>query len=200
MAMNSCSTREKSILCTYQYSIWNTYKKKSVLQEPKRMSRAELPDEFKDSTGCSICEEDQEEIKLSNGIEFHLCYKYAETVKEILEDALDDGYEIQSVTGYRPSMSRGPLTYDGFRTKFSDHSFGSAIDVNAQSNGLYYNCEQWNPKCTLRIGGVYKPHEDSLSLTLESRIVKDFKDKGFIWGGEVTGKMKDFMHFSIKPL
>lgn len=62
----------------------------------------------------------------------------------------------------------------GSRTKYSLHSWGIAIDLNAAWNGL------------------------GKEPTLSSAFVKCFTDNGFDWGG--TWQRKDGMHFQLKNI
>lgn len=62
----------------------------------------------------------------------------------------------------------------GSRTKYSLHSWGIAIDVNAAWNGL------------------------GKEPALSAAFVKCFTDNGFDWGG--TWKRKDGMHFQLKNI
>ncbi|MBI5243751.1 MAG: M15 family metallopeptidase [Elusimicrobia bacterium] len=93
-------------------------------------------------------------------------------------------------------MSRGPTDGRGNRTEISNHSFGAAVDLNEENNGLYEKCFAWSKKCALRKGGRYRPGEDPLSLREESPAVVELKKAGFLWGGRIAGNQKDFMHFS----
>lgn len=182
--------------CNYKYSVWNSRLGRASDPIFVQTSYDSLADNLKDSLGCSICEEDQRKVTLTNGIEFTACYKISTQVEIVLNDVLDQGFPIETVTGYRPSMSRGPLDQDGNRTLFSNHSFGSAIDVNFDSNGLYRNCEKWSKKCTLAIGGAWEPGKNPKSIKPKSELVQLMFDEGLKWGGQIEGPIKDFMHFS----
>jgi len=81
-------------------------------------------------------------------------------------------------------------------SKLSDHSYGIAIDINSDKNGLYNNCFVFNKKCNLIQGGLYNPLNKG-SITKESPIYKAMINIGFKWGGEIKGNQKDFMHFSV---
>jgi hypothetical protein len=82
------------------------------------------------------------------------------------------------------------------RTRFSNHSFGIAIDVNSASNGLYTNCISFGAQCRLHRGGPWRPASDTASIAADSRLVRRMRAAGFRWGGEIRGRQKDFMHFS----
>jgi hypothetical protein len=64
-----------------------------------------------------------------------------------------------------------PRPIRGFKSYPSTHSWGIAIDINAESNPL-----------------------GSETSTMDMRIVKIFKHHGFFWGGKFK-KRKDPMHF-----
>jgi hypothetical protein len=108
---------------------------------------------------------------------------------------MENGERIFSVVGYRVGMTRGNFDALGNRTRFSNHSFGIAIDINEQQNGLYDRCITFGPACRLRRGGNWIPGQEG-SLTPESPVVKAMKRIGMKWGGEIEGHQKDFMHFS----
>lgn len=103
---------------------------------------------------------------------------------------------LREVTGYRVGMTRGEIDATGNHTGFSNHSFGVALDVNAEQNGLYENCINFDSSCRLVMGGQWHPRQ-TFSLTKDSVIVLEFKRNGFLWGGEIPGQQKDFMHFSL---
>jgi hypothetical protein len=67
--------------------------------------------------------------------------------------------------------------------------------VNGAHNGLYDFCLTWFPACQLIKGGRYFPGGPR-SQTGRSPLVRAFRERGFGWGGEISGKQKDFMHFS----
>ncbi len=113
-----------------------------------------------------------------------------------LEASLEQGFPIATLTGYRVGRTRGPLDARGLRTQYSNHSLGVAIDINAETNGLYDRCVEWGPHCRLRIGGKWDPH-NSLSITRGRAPHTHMEAVGFKWGGELTGRQKDFMHFSL---
>jgi hypothetical protein len=92
--------------------------------------------------------------------------------------------------------SRGAADGNGNRIGFSNHSFGTAIDINPEQNGLYDNCITFGPQCRLLRGGEWRPGTPG-TLDKNGDIVTLFKQAGFQWGGEIVGKQKDFMHFSL---
>jgi hypothetical protein len=145
---------------------------------------------------CSICREDQADITLSNGLTVQVCAIVAGRIERALEDSLNAGFQIQTLTGYRVGRTRGALNERGLRTKYSNHSFGVAIDVNANANGLYGRCVEWGPECRLRRGGQWDP-QNPLSISPDKDIYYLMKHAGFHWGGELNGRQKDFMHFSL---
>jgi len=109
---------------------------------------------------------------------------------------IEDGEPIYEVKGYRVGLTRGKVDEQGNRTDFSNHSYGVAIDINENANGLYENCISFSESCILRKGGKWNPQKPT-SLTKDSLTVRRFKEAGFLWGGEILGQQKDFMHFSL---
>lgn len=182
--------------CSYTYSRFHVATRTSKKINPVRTVKSKLSQEMYHSNGCSICLEDQTRVTLKNGVSFLVCKKVARTVESVLNKALVNGTLIEEVVAYRPQMSRGKIDKDGYRTQLSNHSFGVAVDVNPRSNGLYNNCVHWSSNCRLIQGGKWSPFEDSYSISEKSFLVKEFKRNNYLWGGQIKGKQKDFMHFS----
>jgi hypothetical protein len=177
--------------------VWNVNLKSSVGLKTVRHPYSELvPDEVDPVTGCTVCSEDQELINMPPLPPFPVCYKLAPRVRSVLTESMKNGEPVTSVFGYRVIKSRGPLDGNGNRTGFSNHSFGTAIDINPEQNGLYDNCIDFGPQCRLLRGGVWRRGTPG-TLDKNSDIVLLFKQAGFQWGGEIAGKQKDFMHFSL---
>lgn len=188
-------TASASPFCRYTYTIWNNQRKISEGPFTVTKSYKELSAFERSSEGCTICEEDQREVRLRNGVIFKVCKTVAGRIQDALNKSIAEGYVITQVTGYRPSMSKGALNSRGQRTEFSRHAFGLGIDINEQHNGLYDQCINWGPSCRLIKGGAYsKTHP--LSITPDSPVTRHLKGIGFKWGGEIQGFQKDFMHFS----
>jgi len=182
--------------CTYTTYRWSVKLKRSVDHHKVRHPYSELhPEEFDAATGCSVCEEDQEWVEVGDLPRFRLCRKIAPQVRETLHRLADKGVPLLSLTGYRVGMTRGPADADGLRTVFSNHSFGIALDVNAELNGLYDRCITYGPDCRLLLGGPWRP-ESPGGLSADGETVRALKDAGLKWGGQISGKQKDFMHFS----
>jgi hypothetical protein len=182
--------------CTYRTYSWNTYERRPVDFREVRHPYSELrPVEIHEPTGCTVCEEDQIEITLPGVAPFRLCKFMAYEIRQALLRAMAEGERINSVVGYRVGMTKGDIDGRGNRTRFSNHSFGIAIDVNQLQNGLYDNCVSFGPGCRLIRGGAWEPEQEG-SLTPHSRVVRDLGEIGLKWGGQIEGRQKDFMHFS----
>jgi len=97
---------------------------------------------------------------------------------------------------WRKRSDLGPLDDRGLRTDYSNHSFGVAVDINAEANGLYDRCMEWGPECRLRLGGEWDPH-NPLSVVEGNAPHRHMTDIGLLWGGALEGRQKDFMHFSL---
>jgi len=183
--------------CSYQSYQWNTLRQQAENFVRVRKSYADLDaSEIDVATGCTVCEEDQSWIEIAGLEPVRVCKSLAVRVREILVDAVAGGFEIRTLVGYRVGKTRGEVDGGGRRTGFSNHSFGIAIDINIESNGLYANCLEFGPQCRLLRGGHWRPATDPLSITADSRLVRSMKSAGFHWGGEISGRQKDFMHFS----
>lgn len=153
-------------------------------------------DEIDPSTGCTVCSEDQKTISIPPLQTFSVCYKLAPRTKSVIQHLIRNNQPIKTLVAYHVIKSRGPVDKDGSRTKFSNHSFGTAIDINPEQNGLYDDCITFGPQCRLLRGGEWKPGTPG-TLTKNSDIVILMKQAGFKWGGEIEGRQKDFMHFSV---
>ena len=191
--ITSASARE---LCTYRTYSWNTIEKKSVNHELVTKSYADLSESEVDPlTGCSVCEQDQRTINLAPLKSFKVCHVFAGQIEDIVTGLIRSGEPVYSVTGYRVGKTRGTVDHNGNRTQFSNHSYGIAIDINPEQNGLYDNCLEFNDSCRLIRGGSWSP-ENRGSLSADGVVVNAFKDLGLKWGGQIQGWQKDFMHFS----
>lgn len=183
-------------LCSYNTYKWNTRLKKAVdfqrIQKPyTELGSAEIdPD-----TGCSVCEEDQREVSLPGLPAFRMCHVLADQVGNTLSRLMAEGFPIKSVVAYRPGMTRGDVDSAGNRTRFSNHSFGVAVDINSERNGLYDRCLSFGPNCRLIRGGPWQPGVPG-TLTADGVVVKAMQELGLHWGGQIQGWQKDFMHFS----
>lgn len=184
-------------LCTYDTYQWNTFEKRAVEYERIEKLYSDLTDdEIDQATGCSVCQQDQVVIQIGSLQAFQVCHIFADQIKKTLTDLLNRGEPIYKVVAYRVGKSRGDIDTSGNRTQFSNHSFGIAIDINPEYNGLYDNCLEYGPQCRLIKGGAWLPGQSPESLTKDGAIVNELKRVRFKWGGEIPGKQKDFMHFS----
>ncbi len=183
-------------VCHYQTWAWDTNSGQAVNHRVVQKPYAEISASEVDAyTGCSVCERDQREINIPPLKPFKLCRILAPQVEAVLRQLLADGESINSVTGYRVGLTRGPVDANGLRTRFSNHAFGIALDINPESNGLYDNCIEFGETCRLIRGGAWLPGQRG-SITGEGAIVGALERIGLRWGGEIVGRQKDFMHFS----
>lgn len=196
-AWTEAAVRSEPSDCSYEMQVWNVYEKRSVITKNVEHPYSELrPEEIDPVTGCTVCSEDQERISILPLQLFSVCFKLAPRVRSSLGDMVRNGALINTVVGYHVIKSRGPIDGNGNRTGFSNHSFGTAIDINPEQNGLYDTCITFGPACRLIRGGEWRPGTPG-TLDKNSDIVSLFKEAGFKWGGEIAGKQKDFMHFSL---
>lgn len=183
-------------VCTYTTYTWNAFERRALHPEAVKKPYLMLDEREVDPiTGCTVCEEDQLEIAVAGIAPFKVCKHIYAAVTDAIEQSLAHGFPINSVTGYRVGLTRGPADGVGNRTRFSNHSYGIAIDINTESNGLYDNCMRFGPGCRLIKGGPWD-QQDPASIMPDSTIVGIFYQAGFKWGGEIDGRQKDFMHFS----
>jgi hypothetical protein len=182
--------------CTYEVQSWSVTLKQSVDRKTVSHPYSTITlDEIDPITGCTVCSEDQEIISIPPLEPFLLCSRIAPQVRAALERLIRDGAPVFAVIGYHVIKSRGPVDSAGNRTGFSNHSFGTAIDINPAQNGLYDHCFQFGPGCRLMRGGEWRPGVAG-TLERDSYIVKAMGAIGLRWGGEIEGRQKDFMHFS----
>jgi len=191
--------------CTYETYSWDVKLKKGVGHETVKKQRSELTDEEKDPAvpECTVCSEDQVEVKVEGVPTIVVCRPFAEQVKTALEEAKAAGFELKTLVGYRVGRTRGAIK-DGRRTQFSNHSYGTAIDINAEVNGLYGDCKlSAVPKnasdlkgCKLRVGGHWDPAKRPKSTVVEGGAAWNAFTRFWKWGGTRTDATRDFMHFS----
>lgn len=182
--------------CTYSDWTWSAVERRSVdIREVEKAYSSLSEDERDAATGCSICREDQVEIALPGVDPFEICKAVAGDVKTALQSAIDAGFQVETVTGYRVGRSKGVLDAQGRRTEYSNHSFGLAIDINADRNGLYDRCTEFSSGCRLIRGGEWLPGEPG-GITPDTPLYEEMTAIGWKWGGELPGRQKDFMHFS----
>ena len=198
--------------CTYSMYNWSVDERRSVNRRNVETTFGELPEDGVDPNDprCSLCSESQVEIDPSTlGIEgvdpFSVCYAYADAVREALTAIVAaDEFEIVELTGYRAGRTRGHVE-DGMRTELSNHSYGTAIDINADENGLYRSCDvdevtaETIDDCRLGVGGEWDPTGNpEQTITRDSIVYTQFTENvGWRWGGEIDGSTKDMMHFSM---
>ena len=183
--------------CTYSSYKWNTIDRKAVDYHRVEKLYSELSEaEIDPLTGCSVCEQDQVDIQIGNLAPIKVCYVIAEDVSRVLLKSLGAGQVIVELESYRVGLTRGKVDAEGNRTQFSNHSFGTAIDINASFNGLYDNCFSFSINCRLIKGGQWDPGQAE-SLHAGSLLVELMLEIGLQRGGKIAGKQKDFMHFSL---
>jgi len=184
-------------VCTFEDWAWHSEAKEAREYQTVRTTRDELSEAQRHPhLPCSVCREDQSQITLSNGVSVEVCHILAQDIEMALEETLRSGFDIQTLKGYRVGRTRGPLDERGLRTKYSNHSFGIAVDINAAANGLYDDCITWGPTCRLRLGGAWD-RRNPLSIVAGKAPHRQLTSIGLHWGGALEGRQKDFMHFSL---
>ena len=191
--------------CTYRTYNWSTVKKKAVNHKTVKTTRGKLTAEERDPEDprCTVCREDQTTLELEGIPKITVCRHYADKVKTALEETKAAGFKMRTLIGYRVGRTRGRIK-NGMRQQFSNHSYGTAIDINAGENGLYGKCKvDGVPKtaadikrCKLRVGGAWNPKRRPKSSVREGGPAHAAFTQFWKWGGARTDKVKDFMHFS----
>jgi len=187
---------EQPKTCTYRTYKWNVHQRKAIgYQRIEHAYKTLAPYEIHKETGCTVCEEDQVIIDIPGVSRFKICKHIAGKIKHSLRTLKEKNQPISTVVGYRVGMTKGIPDAQGNRTEFSNHSFGIALDINPDQNGLYDKCIKFGPNCRLIKGGAWRPDQTG-SLTRDHPVVIELKSIGLTWGGEIEGFQKDFMHFS----
>jgi hypothetical protein len=183
--------------CTYSTWEWNTKIKRAENHRTVVKPYAELIAAEKDPhSNCTVCEEDQRIVSIEGIPQFSVCKDYAEDVKKAITKIKDAGFPIRTIISYRVGKTKGDIDAKGLRTQFSNHSFGTALDINAEQNGLYANCYEFGKQCQLMRGGPWQQGVPG-TITKDSVPYKAFAEIGWRWAGELKGQQKDFMHFSL---
>jgi hypothetical protein len=197
LAAESAVSQDEDAVCTYKTWSWSVHEKRAVDRKVISKPRSELQDFEQDPLSrCTVCREDQEFVRVPGVPPFRVCKHYSKQVEAALISAIESGFVIKEALGYRVGKSKGPVDENGLRQQFSNHSFGTAIDINQKHNGLYSNCLKFSSKCRLLRGGSWQPN-NPLAITKTSAIYKSLRAIGWSWAGELAGKQKDFMHFSL---
>ena len=184
-------------ICTYETWDWDTVQRQAVNHRRVTKAKSALTSEERGPyEGCTVCLEDQALIRIGRLPPIQVCKTLKDRMARAIEKAVSEGFPIETVIGYRVGKSRGPVNAAGLRTQFSNHSYGTAIDFNAEKNGLYDNCLSFGGGCRLIRGGEYRVGEPGV-IDRRSSLYKAMLKEGFKWGGEINGKQKDFMHFSL---
>lgn len=208
--MDSAPARVEPTTCTYRTYNWSTEERRAVNRRTVEKDYADVVDDERSPQDprCTVCSEDQAEIDPSAfGLDiepFSVCWVYRDAIESALRTIAESGeFRFTEITGYRPGRTRGRVV-DGLRTEWSNHSFGTAIDINADRNGLYRSCnvDEVNADtirdCRLGVGGEWDPEGDpSRTITRGSIVYDEFIETvGWRWGGEISGSTRDMMHFS----
>jgi hypothetical protein len=199
-------------VCTYSSYDWSMERRGPVNRRQVRKSYADLEEDERDpdEPGCTVCRQDQVEIDLQElGFarvgSVTVCRVFAERLVLALRQVAAAGdFEIGQIQGYRVGRTRGPVK-DGVRTVLSNHSYGTAIDINRSHNGLYTRCSidkvtrRALRSCRLSMGGSWNPSRFPRRTvvpggTLHTALTQVL---GWRWGGEISGKIRDLMHFSL---
>ncbi len=190
--------------CHYTSYAWDTRIQKATGRVAYAKTKGELTPEERDphDPRCTVCSEDQVEIALPHLPKIRICKYYADQVREaLMKIDADPSFTIHQLEGYRPGKTRGPIV-DGKRSQFSNHSYGTAIDINAGQNAMYNKCK--GPRkdetdldgCKKSIGGPWRPKANPKESIARGGVVYT-AFSFWKWGGDLPGQLKDFMHFSI---
>ncbi len=97
-------------LCTYETWDWDSIRKKSVNHKKISKPMTELTEEERGQiAGCSVCEEDQEVVRLHSLPPFKVCKKFRDRIVRAVNLAVSSGFPVYTIVGYRVGKSKGPL-------------------------------------------------------------------------------------------
>lgn len=195
LAVETFLAEANSKTCTYRSWQWNVKTRSTDRHVLVKKPYSALKGDEKHASGCTVCEEDQVEIKVDGLAPVKACFKFAARIEDALVRAQKEGFAIESLVAYRVGRSRGAPDANGLLGVFSGHSYGTAIDINAHKNGLYNNCPHWGSRCVLSVGGKYAPGKPG-SITRDDALYRALTEAGWKWGGDWATGQKDFMHFS----
>ena len=193
--------------CTYRTYSWSVKTKKAVGHSQVAKAYAEVTDDERDPADprCTVCQEDQVAVAVPGLPPVTVCRHWAPQVEAALQAVHTGGaFTIERLDGYRPGRTRGAVK-DHLRTAWSNHSFGTAIDINAHHNGLYNPCKLSDPPttaaqiahCRKGMGGAWNPQARPKLTIVPGGEVHTAFTAFWKWGGALPGNLKDFMHFSI---
>jgi hypothetical protein len=193
--------------CTYRSYAWSVKSKKTVGHLKVDKPYAEVVDDERDPADprCTVCAEDQVSVKVDGLPGLQVCRFWAPKVEAALQAIQSEGaFTIERLEGYRPGRTRGPVK-DGLRTLWSNHSFGTAIDINAHHNAIYNGCKLKDAPtsaahiahCKRGLGGAWDPERRPRLTILAGGAPHRAFTAFWKWGGALPGQLKDFMHFSI---
>lgn len=198
--------------CTYEMYNWSVSQRRAVNHRTVSKLYEEVEGDERDpeDARCTVCSEDQERVDVEalgiDGVgDIRVCWAHRANVEAALREVVDSGeFEIQELVAYRPGRTRGAVR-DDMRQELSNHSYGTAIDINAGDNGLYRDCNLREltvsgiSGCTLGVGGAWNPQSrPRTSITRDSVVYRAFTGTaGWQWGGEISGSTRDIMHFSL---
>lgn len=106
----------------------------------------------------------------------------AEDIKNIFEDIYNGEEKF-------PIKSYGAYAY---RTGRSEHSSGTAIDINSNENYFV----EWNG--TIKVGALWEPGTNPYSIPADGDVVRAFNRYGWKWSPDMRWDSgADYMHFSL---
>lgn len=196
--------------CTYRTYEWSTTARRGVNHREVVTTYGELADDERDPADlrCTVCRQDQALLDPAafgiEGVEaVYVCAVWRDAIAAALLEAVNAGFEIRELDGYRVGRTRGRIV-DGLRTELSNHSYGAAIDINADHNGLYGDCNVSEvtsdtiENCDLRVGGAWDPDaRPATTIVRGGALYRAFVETlGWRWGGSIAGSTRDMMHFS----
>ncbi len=193
-------------VCTYRTYAWDVKLRRGIGHRLVTKPRSELGADERDPNDdrCTVCREDQALVEIPGVKPFRVCRHYQAQLTEALKTAQAKGFRLETVVGYRVGRTRGRVVKNR-RTVFSNHSYGTAVDINSKQNGMYRRCKLKSPalgakdvdRCKLGMGGAWDPKRRPKRTIVRGGPLHAAFAPFWKWGGDLPGRLKDFMHFSL---
>lgn len=160
-------------------------KEKRIFPDGVKYTNAETADANMTEVTVNVWKLNSSNEKYASTLTFKINKKLKDDVIAIFEEIFysDDKPPIKDATAYawRSAMASGV---------YSDHNYGTAIDLNYNENYCVYNSG-------VTIGSFYDPKNSVYSFPSDGTVVQTFAKYGWLWGGNAWANgTVDNMHFS----
>lgn len=101
--------------------------------------------------------------------------KIVEPLKAALRKSAEIGWRPTTIGCFAPRQKRGVA-------ELSLHTFGAAVDIDAETNPLLLDCPPGDPR-------------RQTNKTISDAVIDVWRAEGWMWGGDFSGRRFDPMHF-----